>query len=423
MDAALDKTIGKMFHLMDSVEKACTETVKVHEKIDLQIDVIAGRALATHEDTGNTQPIAKVWYKYKEIGKTQHLRGQDVSFNLSCSIRDLDLDSSGKVHVEIKHRRSGHHLTRESQLGYVEITTLDLQRLIHPHYPVERWFRLVDGCGRVHLRLTVLRSSRGQSSVLFKNPAQQFPSSFRIGRQVNLPVTIYASSFAGNVLWLAGESGQDMLYRVYSISLAKVNEIFGSVYQNWNTNYKQAQKIFAKDDTATMRPTLVDWMVSYLYKSPEWYRPTKADEMPTIGRDNIDNVRDFFELLNFGFREGKPRFFTYVMSDTTLNFSETSKGIRDFLSKHAVHSQRNEQVRYSGEFHIEPLDPLAAEHRVVFDNNSGTYAPDPALLPKVAAVMEANLPGLQVEALARDDPKLVQYTKAVSTAQKLYTAI
>lgn len=38
-------------------------------------------------------------------------------------------------------------------------------------------------------------------------------------------------------------------------------------------------------------------------------------------------------------------------------------------------------------------------YRLVIDNNSGTYAPDPGLLLGVATLLRYNLPGLQVETL------------------------
>lgn len=42
----------------------------------------------------------------------------------------------------------------------------------------------------------------------------------------------------------------------------------------------------------------------------------------------------------------------------------------------------------------------------VIDNNSGTYAPDKTLLPKLQALLEYNFPGLKVVALDHADPAL-----------------
>jgi hypothetical protein len=46
---------------------------------------------------------------------------------------------------------------------------------------------------------------------------------------------------------------------------------------------------------------------------------------------------------------------------------------------------------------------------VVIDNNSGTYAPPAALLPRVGTLLQRNFPGLVVELVGADDPKLKQY--------------
>jgi hypothetical protein len=46
---------------------------------------------------------------------------------------------------------------------------------------------------------------------------------------------------------------------------------------------------------------------------------------------------------------------------------------------------------------------------VVVDNNSGTYAPPAALLPRLVTLLQRNFPGLAVEMVAADDPRLKQY--------------
>lgn len=66
---------------------------------------------------------------------------------------------------------------------------------------------------------------------------------------------------------------------------------------------------------------------------------------------------------------------------------------RDFTSKHAMHANCEENVRYAGEFHV---DKKGDKYILVVDNNSGTYSPARDDLPTIAALFEKNFPGLEV---------------------------
>ncbi|KAI9092608.1 hypothetical protein DFS34DRAFT_632465 [Phlyctochytrium arcticum] len=155
----------------------------------------------------------------------------------------------------------------------------------------------------------------------------------------------------------------------------------------------------------------------------------------------------------------KPCMYTYIIDDQTWRFSETGAAfLVDFASKHALHSNCSEYVRYAGEFHIRPTvgwDKLAPAHsqpvsspssglisaaatesalqqqldlisdyttlewELWIDNNSGTYAPDKTLLPDLASLLQANFPGLNVRALDREDPDLaVSRTAMKAFAEK-----
>jgi hypothetical protein len=79
------------------------------------------------------------------------------------------------------------------------------------------------------------------------------------------------------------------------------------------------------------------------------------------------------------------------------------------LSSHADCAR---EVRYAGEFHIQkPRAGVSEKYRLVIDNNSGTFGPDPNVLPKLAQVLKLNFPGLEVETLAFADPQLASYRK------------
>jgi hypothetical protein len=121
----------------------------------------------------------------------------------------------------------------------------------------------------------------------------------------------------------------------------------------------------------------------------------------------------------------KPAVYTYIISaeDDSLRFSETGAAFFvDFASKHALHSNCAESVRYSGEFHPRPkggwqnftddTQDEDVEWEMVIDNNSGTYSPDPALLPQLKELLEYNFPGFSFVALSFKDPKLKESTDA-----------
>lgn len=122
------------------------------------------------------------------------------------------------------------------------------------------------------------------------------------------------------------------------------------------------------------------------------------------------------------------RIFTYVLTlDGQWRFTETGKefGI-DMLSKHTMHSDVNIYIAFSGEFFIRrlktphqspdepethppaeigggppsdqpPQDP--AYYALVIDNDSGTYRPNPKLLPQLKEFLQHNLPGIKIQTL------------------------
>ena len=131
------------------------------------------------------------------------------------------------------------------------------------------------------------------------------------------------------------------------------------------------------------------------------------------------------------------RIFTYVLTlDGQWRFTETGKefGI-DLLSKHTMHSDVNIYIAFSGEFFIRrlknphqspdepethppaeigggppsdqpPHDP--AYYALVIDNDSGTYRPNPKLLPQLKEFMQRNLPGMKIQTLdcSADEEKM-----------------
>lgn len=140
---------------------------------------------------------------------------------------------------------------------------------------------------------------------------------------------------------------------------------------------------------------------------------------------SVDMTLKFLDLVHYD-RGG--RIFTYVITlDGQWRFTETGKefGI-DLLSKHTMHSDVNIYIAFSGEFFIRRLknprkSPLEQEthppadieggpphtdspkdpayYSLVIDNDSGTYRPNPKLLPDLKEYMQRNLPGIKVVTL------------------------
>ena len=230
---------------------------------------------------------------------------------------------------------------------------------------------------------------------------------------------------------------------------------FGDTVQHWNTSYKAAQAIFQGPASIAVRSTI-----------QAGHRMLYA-RTTTNGFGVIDGAQDVFRLIlhgsvgspdgttsgagptpspgllsNFGpnaHREAapsaaasmpyahrvKPAVYTYVVAveDDSFRFSETGAAFFvDFASKHALHANCAPAVRYSGEFHPRPAGGWenfadgtpddAVRWELVIDNNSGTYSPDPLMLPDLKELLEYNFPGFTVHAWDRNDPRLVHSREA-----------
>lgn len=200
---------------------------------------------------------------------------------------------------------------------------------------------------------------------------------------------------------------------------------FCDEYQPWNRNHKAARTIFEGKMSGPVR-SIIQAGHRMLYA-----RST------TNGFGVIDSQEDVYSFLhstsspdsnmNYAHRV-KPAVYTYIISaeDDSFRFSETGAAFFvDFASKHALHSNCAESVRYSGEFHPRPeggwdkfCDDTPDDQtkwELVIDNNSGTYAPDVKLLPALKGLLEYNFPGIGICAMSHEDPKLVKSREACRT--------
>ncbi|CAF3014614.1 unnamed protein product, partial [Rotaria sp. Silwood2] len=80
-------------------------------------------------------------------------------------------------------------------------------------------------------------------------------------------------------------------------------------------------------------------------------------------------------------------------------------------------------VRYAGEFHPRPKygwDRCDDEWELVFDNGSGTYAPNPDLLINLKELLLFNFPGLNIVTYEYKDPKLKESVTELKHAVEKY---
>ncbi|KAJ4479125.1 hypothetical protein J3R30DRAFT_3289485 [Lentinula aciculospora] len=245
------------------------------------------------------------------------------------------------------------------------------------------------------------------------------------------------------------------LYSTWKMYLLGVPLYFKDIYQHWNVNYKAAQTIFGTGATslAVRAGIQAGHKMLYARSTSNGFGviESAADVLKLFhgGRLNprgiVGSEQEYLcaqdqhiagaqtapiVQTHFAHRV-KPAVYTYIISaeDDSLRFSETGAAFFvDFASKHALHANCCERVRYSGEFHPRPrakdgswtgwqdfndsMSDDSVDWEVLIDNNSGTYSPDQAMLPTLQALLEHNFPGFRVHALDREDQVLTKSVKA-----------
>ncbi|KAJ2918878.1 hypothetical protein MD484_g1514, partial [Candolleomyces efflorescens] len=242
------------------------------------------------------------------------------------------------------------------------------------------------------------------------------------------------------------------LYSTWKFAIKAVPLFFRDVHQNWNTKYPAAQKIFGAGPTSLAVRSGIQAGHRMLYARLAGNGYGTIDNRTEGGVEEPVSLR---AILNAGSGSGpegintnsttgggdqeriKPAVYTYIISsaDDTLRFSETGAAFFvDFASKHALHSNCAQHVRYSGEFHPRPVGGWAnfnegiadedVQWELVVDNNSGTYAPDKMMLPTVQECLEYNFGcglkerngkgerGFRVVVYDREDERLTESREA-----------
>jgi hypothetical protein len=208
-----------------------------------------------------------------------------------------------------------------------------------------------------------------------------------------------------------------------------VSLFFGDQYQTWNKSYKAAQSVFQGPTSLAVRSRIqAGHRMLYARKSSNLFGTieNKRDMLNLLlhSGTNSTSIQSNTTASQFAHRI-KPAVYSYIISaeDDSFRFSETGAAFFvDFASKHALHSNCAESVRYSGEFHPRPTGGWshfsddtsddAIDWELVIDNNSGTYAPDKEMLPVLKALLEYNFPELNIFALDHGDAELKESREA-----------
>lgn len=178
----------------------------------------------------------------------------------------------------------------------------------------------------------------------------------------------------------------------YKLFLHNIKETFDGQQQPWNRDYPAAQKIF---QTKFVGLPLARSSIAAQHQAMYATDPNTVHGL-------CDSAMSFFQIMNFGRRNGEQRYYTYVLMEDAMRFSETGAAFfKDMTSKHAMHSSGSESVFYAGEFTIAPSTSVGntTGYKLVIDNNSGTYAPHKDSLQQVTQLMQNNFPDLEVETI------------------------
>jgi len=192
-------------------------------------------------------------------------------------------------------------------------------------------------------------------------------------------------------------------FLTYQLTLWNVLEVMGVNPQHWNVEYTNAQKIFGKKMSSKAVRAAIRIQHSQLYQ-------TTKEHKFICGAHSFVECLDFSHLyIQIGDEISSQmcRFTYVILEDYTMHFSATSaETAKDFLSKHALHSNCSENVVYAGEFFLEASNIPT----LVFDNNSGTYAPSKDLLLSLQQLLEINFgKDIPIVTLDRSDPRLKQW--------------
>lgn len=132
-----------------------------------------------------------------------------------------------------------------------------------------------------------------------------------------------------------------------------VSEVFHDVKHHWNEQYDKARQIFSSPIQGPIIRSFFSTCFDFIYSAAIHVQHATLYKEATAEKGVMRTAMDFFKLINFGIRDRSPTIFTYVILDDQFKFSETGASFtKDFMSKHAMHANASEEVRYAGEFFV-----------------------------------------------------------------------
>ncbi|CAF1356260.1 unnamed protein product [Rotaria sordida] len=296
-------------------------------------------------------------------------------------VRNIPLNA--KLTVKIYDKDDSKIL--DNYIGGFEI--LDL---INYYAPV-KGHQIIDSFNRhhgfFHLSIQSMESSKETKYL----PRYTFDGPCRYSRR---------DSFAiGRLTMLNG----DCIYSTWKIQIRRISIFFKSYeWQHWNKKYKAAQTIFGNHPLSLASQNALKLAHKALYG-----RTLKYNE-----NGQLHNAYDLWKMC---FLRSNNKAYQTIETDVQV--------FADFASKYALLANASVYVRYAGQFHPRPKygwDNCDDEWELVFDNGSGTYAPDINLLINLKDLLLFNFPGLNIVIYEYDDPKLKESMTALKHATEKY---
>ncbi|CAA7261022.1 unnamed protein product [Cyclocybe aegerita] len=417
--------------------------------VDLQIQFIGASGLPKMDVVGSADPyfIAKIDDKISFVSTVKH---NSLSPVWNEVWRMKNVPATADLYITVMDKDEGS---------------------VHDDYIGKLKTSVTPGTKEVEIEGPVFRRSRGDFWVkIDSEPATdaaptEFPYLF------NGPIR-YSRHFSPTVGAFTNLDDA-RLYSTWKMYIMGVPIFFGDTYQHWNKNYKAAQNIFGSgpaslavrsgiqaghrllyartsgngfgiiEDAAGIKAVLQGGERELVQAWEDAWGPGPSPEDDDAANPSVPAPR-----TRRGHRRGgstasggsgssskrpsalfadrvKPAVYTYIISaeDDSFRFSETGAAFFvDFASKHALHANCAETVRYSGEFHPRPEggwenfnDTIRDEDvnwELVIDNNSGTYAPDKDILPALKKLLEYNFPGFAIYAMDHGEEELKKSTDA-----------
>ncbi|CAF3832275.1 unnamed protein product [Rotaria sordida] len=308
-------------------------------------------------------------------------------------IRNVPLNAKLTIEIYDKDDDS----LNDDYIGQIEI--IDLSNYQAPR----EGHRILDSFGRYKGRFHLTIQSIEISELSKKLPRYTFDGPCRYTR--------HNSSVVGYLTMLNNEC----IYSTWKINLRRISVFFRSYErQQWNRQYRIAQTIFGGTPTSIIKQNAFKLAHKLLYR-----QTIKNNE---TGR--LKNADDLWKLILYDNKTQKIRtcIYTYIIDDNSWRFSETGIGyFTDYASKHALHANCSQSVRYAGQFHPRPKfgwNQCDDEWELVFDNWSGTYAPNANLLNNLKELLEFNFPGLNIVVYDFKNPLLQESMKNLKFAEE-----